>query len=43
MEPQERMPLLDDRANPERDHTYVEPPATNRDWEAASGEEEIYK
>ncbi|HAD14086.1 MAG TPA: phosphoenolpyruvate synthase [Saprospirales bacterium] len=43
MESHDKIPPLEQWTNPERDHTYVELPATNRNWEAASGEEEIYK
>jgi pyruvate,water dikinase len=43
MEPHDKTPLMEQWVKPQRDHTYVEPPATNRDWEATAGGEELFK
>ncbi|HLP95196.1 MAG TPA: phosphoenolpyruvate synthase [Saprospiraceae bacterium] len=43
MEPHEKELSIPPWTNPERDHTYVEPPATNRDWEENAGGEELFK
>lgn len=43
MEPHEKELPIPPWTNPERDHTYTEPPATNRDWEENVRGEELFK